>query len=157
MSKKKEIKRDYKLPPKDKIAEDKKINEAVKRAFKISLNIVDDNDYSKLKENKTAHNFLLSEIYTATYNLTPVDKYFNPQKIISKDFAEMLAIKAKAMNIEPYSMYADIKNELPELYNPKRYDFNLFILGVGWEKERQEYEKMDKKTKQEISKFKRVR
>jgi hypothetical protein len=34
-----------------------------------------------------------------------------------------------------------VSRETPELYNPKRYDFNWFILGIGWDKERQDMEK----------------
>lgn len=83
---------------------------------------------------------LLAEIYALTYGLTNIEKYFTPQKTISRNFAEGLAIKAKALNVEPYSFLADLSKEKPELYNPKRYDFNFFVLGVGWEKERREAE-----------------
>jgi hypothetical protein len=152
----KEIKRNWKLPTKEKSAYDNKLEEARKQAFRSSLGVLSDADYDKIKKDETLYNILLSEIYALTYNLTPIEKLFKPQVILSKDFAENLAIKAKAMNVEPYYFMTNLANELPPLYNPKRYDFNLFILGVGWERERREYEEIENKMKSQQNKLRRA-
>lgn len=132
--KKKEIKRDWKLKPKNQVDDEARIENAVKHALKCGAGVSDELD-------ELLRVRLLAEIYSLTYQLTNIEKYFASQKTVSRDFAEGLAIKAKALNVEPYSFLADLSKEKPELYNPKRYDFNFFILGVGWEKERREMEK----------------
>jgi len=143
-----EVKREWNLKPKDQIDELTKLNNAKKYAIEIGAGIANDDEWLEIEKNKDLFDMLLSQIYALTYGLSALEKYFVPEKVISKDFAELLAIKAKALNVEPYSFMADISKELPELYNPKRYDFNFFILGVGWDRERKEIEKANKKAKQ---------
>lgn len=148
-----EIKRDWKLKPKDMIETDTKIADSIKMAIKKSLSITDEL-HDELKQDETTYNILLSEIYAVSYQLTPIEKYFTPQKMINKEFAEGLAAKSKALQIEPYSFIADLSREKPDLFNPKRYDFNYFILGVGWEMERKAQENALKDMEKQQSKIK---
>lgn len=143
--KKKEIKRDWKLKPKDVIDDEARIENAIKHALKYGAGVNGDLD-------ETLRVLLLAEIYSLTYQLSNIEKYFTPQMTLSRDFVEGLAVKAKALNVEPYSFLADLSKEKPELYNPKRYDFNFFVLGVGWEKERREMEKAQADIKRKTGK-----
>jgi hypothetical protein len=142
-----EVKRDWNLKPKNKISDEAKLEQAIRQAFMVGLGINFDKDFEAIKSDQTLYNILLFEIYSLTYRLKPVDKILVPFELISRDFAEALAIKAKAINLEPFSLISDLSRELPELYNPKRYDFNWFILGVGWERERREIEKAQAEAK----------
>ena len=135
-----EIKRDWKLKPKNVVEDEVRLAESIKQAVIIGANIKA-SEYAAIKENKNLHTYLLAEIYSLTYNLTLTEEYFCPIKEISREFGEALAIKAKAMSVEPYSLVTDVSRETPELYNPKRFDFNWTILAAGWEKERREYDK----------------
>jgi hypothetical protein len=150
-----EVKRDWKLKPKNISSDEEKLAESVKQAVKIGININFDGEYEKIKSDESVHAVLLSQIYALTYNLSLAEKYFLPFQIISKDFAEALAVKAKTLCVEPYSFLVNLSKEPPELYNPKRYDFNWFILGVGWEKERREMEKAQAEMKSKMQLRKR--
>ena len=130
-----EVKRDWKLKPKNVSSEEEKLESAIKQAIMQGASIANE-DYEAVKADDTLYSLLLAEIYALTYQLDLTEKYFTPTKTISKDFAEALAIKSKAMNCEPYALIADILKEKPELYNPKRYDFNWLVLSAGWERER---------------------
>ena len=154
LSKNAEIKRDWKLKPKGMVEEEKQLEDSFKLALKLGAGINDKN-YAQVKKNAEFYNILLSEIYALTYQLTPEEKFFIPQKVISKTFAEFMFAKAKAMNMEPYAFMADLAREKPELYNPKRFDFNIFILGVGWERERREMEKAEAKMKAATKKMRK--
>lgn len=147
-----EPEREWNLKPKEKKADEVKLDNALKQAFKISLNIFFDKEYDEIKKDEMLYNILLAEIYALTYNLTPAQKYYNPTQNISKKYAELIAVKATTLHIEPYAFYADISKELPELQNPKRYDFNNCILSVGWENQRQEIEKQNREYKKQVSK-----
>lgn len=149
-----EIPRDWKLPPKKKLDDEAKLEAAWRYAYKLSCGVGSDADYEEIKKDRTLHFMLFNEMYALTYELTLIERCFTPQKIISRDFAEGLAIKAKAMNIEPYSLLADLSEEKPELYNPKRYDFNFFILGIGWQKEIRDADEAKAKYEADIKKSK---
>lgn len=153
----KEIKRNWNLPPKEKVQADEKIDGSLFNAFRLGCDVKTLTEYNEIKENKMLYNLLLGEIYSLAYKLTDVEKFFVPQKVISKDFAEGLAIKSKSMNVEPYSFMVDLSKEKPELFNPKRYDFNFFILGVGWERERREMEEATKEAENRLKKVRRGR
>jgi|WetSurMetagenome_2_1015567.scaffolds.fasta_scaffold02369_13 hypothetical protein len=136
-----EVKRDWKLKPKNQTLPEDKLAASVRQALRLGAGVINDIDFEKIKKNEMLYNLLLTEIYAASYELSTVEKYFNPQKIISRDFAEALALKSKALHVEPFSFLTNLVHEKPELHNPRRYDFNWFILGIGWEKERREIEK----------------
>lgn len=136
-----EIKREWKIKPKNLVDDEAKLEAALKNVFKAGLGIKFDHEYDKIKENNLLHSVLLSEIYALSYNLTLEEKLFTPTQSISREFAEVLAIKAKALQCEPYALLKDLSKERPELYNPRRYDFNIFILAAGWDRERREIEK----------------
>lgn len=142
-----EVKRDWKLKPANKIDEEKKLENSIRHALILGAEIKLGGEYDEIKKDEKLHSILLAEIYALTYQLTPIEKLFASQKEISRDFAESLAIKSKVLHVEPYSLIADVSREKPELYNPKRYDFNWFILGVGWDRERREFEKLKVKGK----------
>lgn len=139
-----EVKRDWKKKPKEMEDMEAKLNASIKHAFFFGLSVFFDSKFEEIKKNDQLYNVLLAEIYALSYDLSATDKYFSPFKILSKDFAEALAIKAKFMNVEPYSLIADVSRETPELYNPKRFDFNWLILSAGWECERREREKAER-------------
>lgn len=142
-----EIKREWKLKPKEMDSDEKKINDAVVYAFELSAGINKAEHDTLKNDNKVFYNYILGEIYAQAYDLDSAQKLINPQIEISREFAEALAIKCKFLNIEPYSLIANINQEKPELYNPKRYDFNWIILSTGWDKERREQEKLNAKMK----------
>lgn len=147
-----EIKRNWNLKPKEMIDTEAKLAASVKRAVMFGLAIYSDQEYEKIKEDEQLHSLLLAEIYALTYELKPEEKYFAPIMTINKTFAESLAIKAKTMSVEPFSFMVDLSDQKPELYNPKRFDFNWLILGAGWERERREYEKAEREAKAQIRK-----
>jgi hypothetical protein len=149
------IKRDWKLKPKNMRDDEAKLAFAIRRALKVGCGINSERECDEILSKDTLKVFLLAEIYALTYQLNLLQKYFTPFENISREFAEALAIKAKTMNIEPYALLADVSRGTPELYNPKRYDFNWFILGIGWERERREYEKAQVEMKSKIGMRKR--
>jgi len=146
-----EIKREWKLKPTPMLSLEDKLEASVKHALTIGLSLKSDTEYNEIKENKILHDSALFEIYALTYELTAIEKYFSPFKFINRDFAEGLASKSKALRVEPFSFLKDVSREIPELYNPKRYDFNWFILGIGWDKERREIEKAQADAKSKFS------
>jgi hypothetical protein len=150
-----EIKRDWKIKPESMIEEEEKLAASIRRAFKVGCNLQFDNEYENIKENENLHTYLLSEIYTLTYKLNTIEKYLSPVEIISREFAESIAIKSKAMNIEPFSLLFDLSHESPALYNPKRWDFNWLVLGCGWERERKEIEKAQREIQSRMNARKR--
>ena len=150
-----EIKRDWKLPPKRIRDEQIREEEAVKTILKKGLGLVSNKTYNEIKKDKDLSNYLFAEIYCNTYQLSNTEKYLNPQKIINKEFAERIAVQCMTLHLEPYSFMADLSKEKPALYNPKRYDFNIFILGVGWDRMRREQEEMEAKIKKDIEAAKR--
>lgn len=145
--------RDWKLKPKKDLTIEEKLDESIKFAFKISLNITDEL-YDDIKKDTMVYNFIFNEIFASTYKLNNIEKFFSPQKYINLDFAEGIAVKSKAMSKEPYSFIADLSKEKPELYNPRRYDFNYFILGVLWNMEARENEKAQKEADKQAKKHK---
>lgn len=150
-----EVKRDWKLKPQPMISLEDKLEASTKHALKLGLNLKSDAEYNEINVNEPLKNLLLFEIYALTYELSAIEKYFTPFKFISRDFAEGLAVKSKALGVEPYSFLNDVTRETPELYNPKRYDFNWFVLGIGWDKERREIEKAQAEAKAKYATRKR--
>jgi hypothetical protein len=138
--KKQEIKRDWKLKPKSAITDEEKLSRSIKHVFKIGLGINSDSEYKEIKKDETLYSILLAEIYAISYQLTSEEKLFIPFEFYSREFCEMLAIKSKALHVEPFSFLKDISKEKPELFNPKRYDFNWLVLSTGWEREQREAE-----------------
>jgi hypothetical protein len=132
--------RDWKLKPKNKLDEEVALEEGIKRALVVGASLKH-GQYAEIKADEQLHSILLAEIYAMTYGLSPADKVFNPFKLIDRHFAETIFAKSKALCLEPYAFMADVAHEAPELYNPRRWDFNLFILGVGWDQERRAMEK----------------
>jgi len=143
-----EIRREWNYKPKEIIDTEAKIAASIKHAFIISLGLYKPFAYEKLQENKVLYDVLMAEIYGLTYDLNVAEKNFAPVCNINKDFAESIAIKAKTLGVEPYSFLKDLSTEKPELYNPKRWDFNWFILSAGWDRERIEIEKANQRIKQ---------
>jgi hypothetical protein len=119
---------------------------AIKHALEIGANLKFD-EYSKIEKDEKTKTILLSAIYSLTYDLTTAQKYLCPFENIRRDQAEMIYFKSKFYNCEPYALLGDIQTESPELYNPKRYDFNIFILGCGWDRERREIETAQREAK----------
>ncbi len=132
---------DWKIKPKKMIDTEDAIKTSIRRAFEISAGLLFDK-CDRALESETVKNILLTEIYALTYGLDSVRKLMMPFEMLYREQAEMIYIKAKAYNAEPFAQMADLVAEPPELYNPRRYDFNLFILGCGWERERREAEKI---------------
>lgn len=136
------VKRQQKLKTKKMIEEDKIKQGILKIGIISPPNIIIDEE----KDN-TLYNLLIGEIYSLTFDLSLTEKYFMPQKEVHREFAENIYFLSQKMNIEPYALYADIKNELPSLYNPKRWDFNLLTISAGLEREQVEHEEQIKKIK----------
>ena len=151
--KKKEVKRNWNLKPKEKIEEEENLEKSLDRILEIGIvsPAVDRNgsfnrkSIQDIKKDQNLYSILLSEIYALTYSLSSIDKLMHPQMEFSKDFSEAIYIKSKNLGVEPYSFLADLTMEKPGLYNPKRWNFNFFILSVGWDKERREVEEYNKK------------
>ena len=141
-----EVKRDWKIKPKNLITQEEKLNNALRNVYRLGAGIYKDKVYDELKADEFAYQILLAEIYSLSYGLTNQEKLLEPFKVISRDFGETIYMKAKAMYSEPWNLIGDI-TELPELYNPKRHDFNIFILGLGWDRERREAEELQAKMK----------
>jgi len=136
------IKRDWKLKTKKMREEDEVKAQILKIGLISPKNIIIDPE-----KDEFLYNTLINEIYALTFNLTLIEKYYNPQKEINIEFAENIYFLSQKMNCEPYSLYADIKNELPSLYNCKRWDFNLLIIQAGIEREQMEIEEQMRKAK----------
>lgn len=151
---KNEVKRDWKTKSK------KQKNEEAARARILTVGIVkpvvSQNgfgglfDVRNIEADEMLYGVLLGEVYALTFELTNQERLFAPQKKINREFAENLYFVCKLLQQEPFSLYQDVANELPALQNPKRWDFNQFILAAGLERERAEQEKAmaDIKTKQ---------
>jgi len=103
--------------------------------------------YWQIFENKTLYNRLMLEIYLLAYELNDSGLDMNKlghamaiQSVISEDVSrvhlEWLYVKAKNSSQEPYSLFTDVANARPELYHPRRYNFNQTVLVVGKEAER---------------------
>jgi len=98
-------------------------------------------DMRLIRADETLYGLLLSEIYALTFQLTPLERMVAPQKIIGREFAENFYFVSKLLKQEPYAMYSKACKEEPAAWNPKRWDFNQFILAAGLERERVEQEK----------------
>jgi hypothetical protein len=140
---KKTIKRDWKLKPKHQSDEEL----ARDNILVLGIKGLTASELTNIKENNFLFNYLLSVIYVLTFKLNTFEIVFAPQKKIAREFAENLYMVSKLLNQEPYSLYTDIKKERPALQNPKRWDFNNFILAIGLERERYEQEKAMTKVK----------
>lgn len=131
---------DWKLKPKEMTDYEESLKSAIRKALIIGANIKT-GDINAVETNEQIKSVLLAEIYALSYGLTPMQKILLPYETITREQAELMYVKAKAYNCEPYALISDLSGMAPELYNPKRYDFNLFILGCGWDRERREIEK----------------
>lgn len=139
---------DWKLKPKSMLDFEADMQTVTQRAIEIGGSLRFGERFEIAKEESfskdvftTKKSVLLSEIYALTYGLDTAQKLLAPFMFVRREWAEMIYFKAKFYACEPFDLIADCKKELPELYNPRRYDFNLFVLGCGWEKERREMEK----------------
>ena len=140
----KTIKRDWKLKTK-KVREEDAVKENIIKIGVVSpRNVTVDPEKDEL-----TYNILLGSIYALTYDLTLIEKYFTPQKEIHREFAENIYFLSQKMNTEPYALYTDISKELPSLHNPERWDFNLFVIQAGLEREQMEYDEAINKAKAE--------
>ena len=103
--------------------------------------------YWQIFEDKALHNRIMLELYLLAYELNEVGLDLNKighalaiQSVISEDVSrvhlEWLYVKAKNSSQEPYALFTDAQNAKPELYHPRRYNFNQTVLVVGKEAER---------------------
>jgi hypothetical protein len=141
-----EPKRDWKLKPTNMTEHETALKSAIKRALGIGANLKS-GEFGQIEGNEELKMLLLSEIYALSYDLTPAQKLICPYETINRDQAEMIYFKAKMYTCEPFALIANLQDESPELYNSRRYDFNLFVLGCGWDRERREIEKAQQEMK----------
>jgi hypothetical protein len=131
--------RQWNLKPKKQIEDELKIKENTEKTFKKA--VFEDKhkvtiDYNSFIETqKLAFDYVMSLCYALSYGIKDTLFFSDGSQVVDQEHAELIYFKSQAIGVEPYSIIKDVKDELPEYYNPKRHDFNLMIVSVGKEKE----------------------
>jgi hypothetical protein len=157
---KKEVKRNWKIRPKKEVDLEEKLKQAMNQVFIKGIvspavnisGIFGQTSLQNIEKNKELYEGLFSSIYALTFSLTSKQMLFGAQISISRDYARSIYTQCKTFNLEPYSLMANIQEEKPEIYNPKRHTFNLFIRGEGFEQEREETEEATKEMEKRYQK-----
>lgn len=86
-------------------------------------------EYGKILADNELHKLLLTKIFELAYDGAFEDS--TPRNIIIKKiFADQILYASQKANCEPWEFYGQ-KNDLPALYNPIRWDFNLSIWQIS--------------------------
>lgn len=104
-------------------------------------------DFEDLKKNESLYKEMLGQIFALAYGIGPRDVAKYPI-YLNRANAEMLYFRAHEMGVEPYSLLVDVSQELPELYNALRHDFNLIVAAAGKKKMRKMQEEAEEKAGQ---------
>lgn len=103
-------------------------------------------DYGKIKEDSTLHNRLLNEIVALSYGIDRLSVFSEYPIVFRREFADWILALSKNQQIEPWALYGRA-DDIPAMFNPLRWDFNLLFASYGAEKEQAAMDDLMKKIK----------
>ena len=137
------------IKPKELLEKERSESEIKFKIFKLGIQkpVIDEAKYKEICADTAVYNRLLFELYVLAYGLNDKLK-LNFDKLahvllmaeltkdkVSRKHLEWIYSKAKFEGREPYESYTDTKQALPELFHPRRFNFNQTVFVVGKEME----------------------
>lgn len=137
------------IKPKEIVEKERSESEIKFKIFQLGIQkpAIDEAKYKTICADVAVYNRLLFELYVLAYGLNDKLK-LNFDKLahvmlmaeltkdrVSRKHLEWIYAKAKFEGREPYAAYTDTAQVLPELFHPRRFNFNQTVFVVGREME----------------------